>query len=97
MRFEFGPTITRRPATKAVLLPSGLVKAGTASGTTRSGMTIPDEPARGPGSGGRLYAPCSPLDGLGCVDDVLRADPTCRQPVHCPARRRRKGWPARQL
>jgi hypothetical protein len=32
-------------------------------------------PARGPSSGGRLYAPCSPLEGLGCVDDVLRSDP----------------------
>jgi hypothetical protein len=28
MRFEFGPTITRWPSTKAVPLPSGLVKRG---------------------------------------------------------------------
>jgi hypothetical protein len=53
MRFEFGLTITRRPATKALPLPSGLVKTGTSSGTTWPGMTIPEEPARGPRSGGR--------------------------------------------
>src|ERR1700691_1616665 len=96
MRFEFGPTITRWPLTKAEPLPSCLVKMCRFSGTTWPGRVTPAKPARWPGSGGRRYAPVAPIEGLDCNGEVLRSDPT-RQRVHCPANRRLKEWSGRRL
>jgi hypothetical protein len=76
MRLEFGPTITRWPLTKALPLPPSLVKTGTVAGTTWPGSVTPAKPARWPSSGGRRYAPVAPIEGLDCIGDVLRSDPT---------------------